>query len=188
MDSNLIIYFDMDGVLVKYDRNGYITSPSNPIPPFLQPNGHYFLNLEPDEKAIKTLELLNKELKVKVLTALPKKGSLFLEHVIDKITWLKKYCPFINPETQFIATAINKETIAKSIIDYDNLGFSNFSINHILIDDYNNNLNNWVYKGGTALKYSNGVNSEDSYDGIVLDQSMTAENIFDLITKYLNYL
>ena len=188
MDSNLTIYFDMDGVLAKYDRNGYIATDEQPVAPFLQPGGHYFLNLEPDEKAIEALRLLNEKLTVKVLTAIPKKGSLFLEHAKDKIKWLNKYCPFINTDEQFIATATDKGAIAKSITDYDSLGLSNFSINHILIDDYNNNLDNWVYKGGTALKYSNGINSEDSWNGLVLDKAMSAEDIFDLITNFLNYL
>lgn len=186
-DSNMIVYFDMDGVLVKYDRLGYVSTDGK-TPPYLIKNGHYFSTLEPDEKAIKILQKLNEVCSVKILTALPKKGSIYLEHVRDKIAWLNKYCPFIDTKTQFISTATNKGDLAKSICDYDSLGLSSFSINHILIDDYNNNLNNWVYHGGTALKYSNGINSETSYDGITLDQDMSADDIVELITNYLNYL
>lgn len=186
-DANMIVYFDMDGVLAKYNRSGYV-SIDGKTPPYLMKDGHYFFNLEPDEKAIAILQKLNEVCSVKILTAVSKKGSIYLEHVRDKIAWINKYCPFIDIKTQFISTATDKGNLAKSICDYDSLGLSSFSINHILIDDYNNNLNNWVYHGGTALKYINGINSESSYNGITLDQDMSVDDVVELITKYLNYL
>lgn len=131
--SNFTVYFDQDGVLAIYEREGYITpeidpfknSDATPTAPFMTPGSHYFRHLKPDEKAIKVLKLLHdKGIRYKIITKVSNKGSLFLEQTRDKIEWLHEYAPFVDTDKDFIATAGDKGSLAKAIYDYTNLGFT----------------------------------------------------------------
>jgi 5'(3')-deoxyribonucleotidase len=137
------------------------------------------------------LEQLNQnpKCKIKILTSVSNKGSLFLEQANDKIEWLHEFCPFIDTDTQFIATASNKRALVEAISSNCNQSiFPNFGINHILIDDFNKNLEDWRNAGGTAIKYINGINDPDSYNGLILDIYMSSDDIVELITNHINYL
>lgn len=183
----MYIYADMDGFLVKYNYSGYIGE--NPL--YLQKGMHYFRDLEPDEKAITVLKLLSeqKEHEIKILTQVSNQGLIYMEHVIDKMEWLKKYAPFIDVETQFIPVVSDKQEILSMLLDPNR---PLFTLQHVLIDDWNPNLNGWHNAGGTALKYCNGLNSPNAinpkitYPGINLTQNMTAEEIVTLINMLPN--
>lgn len=185
--ADLIVYIDMDGVLVQYERAAY----TGPDPQYCRPGFHYFRHLKPDYKMIATIEKLQKnpKVEVKILTSVSNIGSLFLEQTEDKILWLNKHCPFIDTDTQFIASASSKRAIAEALCTTSKVPvFQNFGINHILIDDYNKNLEDWTSAGGTGIKYINGLNDPTSYKGLILDSNMTSDDITNLITKHINYL
>ena len=180
-------WFDMDGVLVQYDRDGYVGQ----NPKYLQLGSHYFRNLKPDTKAIKTLQILSERNKNKIfiLTTISNLGSLYVEQMTDKIAWLREYCPFLDIQTQFIPAVSSKRDIVEAIRKPDGLGIG---LNDVLIDDWNTNLNEWTASGGLALKYLNGINSPNnknkqvSYRGINLTDYMSSEDIvalLDMITS-----
>lgn len=181
------LWFDMDGVLVQYDREGY----TGKNPAYLQLGAHYFRHLKPDFKAIEVLRQVcqrNKN-KVFILTTISNLGSLYMEQVTDKIAWLGQYCPFLDIQTQFVPAVSLKRDIVEAIRKPDGLGIG---LNDILIDDWNTNLEEWSAAGGLALKYLNGINSpnqknkEVSYQGINLTEDMSADDIvalLDLLTK-----
>lgn len=156
-------YIDMDGTLVKYDRNAY--TGKNPL--FLQPGQHYFLNLEPDRKMLAFVDKLIKLCRytgdeVFILTSIPMAGSIFNEHFHDKIIWLAKWLPAIDI-THIIISVTNKRDAAEYINNHK------LTKNDILIDDYNKNLNDWINGSGIAYKYSNGINNPLSYNGPILE-------------------
>ena len=81
MKRKLNLYFDMDGVAIRYDRSGYV----EPNPPFMQKGTHYFRHLPPDEKMIKVIRILLTDYKdsvnVFMLTSVCNIGSICLEHM-----------------------------------------------------------------------------------------------------------
>lgn len=168
-------YFDMDGVLAVYDRNAYIGQ--NPI--WLQKNQHYFKNCKPD---VKMLDLAYKiymhccesDDNLYILTSLPVNGSIFNEQFHDKIQWIAKWMPYID-----ISHVLISVTSKRDAVEYINN--HTLSVNDILIDDYNKNLTDWHNAGGTAIKYCNGINSPESFDGLKLFHNNTIDTMIDEI-------
>lgn len=189
LENQLNYFFDMDGVLAKYIKPDY--RGDNPL--FMKKNYHYFRKLEPDSKMINVLNAINshcnKEQKGKVfiITSVTNIGDLFLEHTMDKISWLHEHTPFIDTKTQFVAAISAKQEIAKSICRPG----QNLSYNDILIDDFNHNLDNWQNVGGQAVKYLNGINSpnaensEITFSGLNLTENMSSRDIITAL-KLLN--
>lgn len=152
-------YIDMDGVLVKYDRNAY----KGDNPRFLRPNEHYYRDLEPDRKMLAFVDELIHSCRytgdeVFILTSLPLSGSLFNEQFHDKIVWLSRWVPAIDID-HIIISVTNKRDAAEYIND------CKLTANDILIDDYNKNLVEWNNANGTAIKYCNGINNPESFNG-----------------------
>lgn len=52
---------------------------------------------------------------------------------------------------------------------------------HILIDDFNPNLRNWEAAGGTAVKYINGLNSPESFNGLCLFKTWPVEQCMNAL-------
>jgi 5'(3')-deoxyribonucleotidase len=150
----------MDGVLVKYDIGAY--SGDNPL--WLRKNGHYFKDLEPDRKMLEFVDKLHQQCRYNddemfILTSLPMNSAMFNEHFHDKIIWLNKWIPYMEIDNILISVTSKRDAI-EYIKDHQ------LTKNDILIDDYNKNLNEWQAGGGVAVKYINGINSPDSFDGI----------------------
>lgn len=165
--KHLNFWFDMDGVLVKYNKNDFIGD----NPPFLQLNKHYFRNLEPDNLMVKTLRYLHKFTNhdIYILTTVSSDSDVQKEQISDKSMWLNKHCPFIDIKNQFIPVTDNKTATAINILNnIYNTDSHQLSPQNILIDDFNKNLNDWKNANGTAVKYINGVNNPDSFDGHIL--------------------
>ena len=183
--SNIIIYFDMDGVLFEYDRSDY----TGDKPRFITPGSHCYRDKKPNKKAYEVCKkLIENNFDVRVLTAVSNMGHIFMEQTRDKVYALQKHYPFIDIDTKFIATTLKKDALIKSLCDYGSIyAHSNFGPNRILIDDYNPNLKDWSFRGGTALKYCNGINDPSSFEGLVLTEEMSADDIIELITTYLCY-
>lgn len=153
-----MIYFDMDGVLAIYDRDGYVGDK----PAYKRAGEHYFLNREPDEHCIREFRNLYDyiPMNVKVLTTVTDDNSQIRnEQTFDKINWMLKYIPEFNFGRDFMAVTSSKRSIIQDI-----KGFK-LMPNDILVDDYNKNLESWKEGGGTAIKYLNGINSPYSYEG-----------------------
>lgn len=166
----------MDGVLVKYSRQAY----EGENPKYLRKGEHYYRDLLPDAKMQQVCKRLHDDEnnKVFILTSITNDSKLYAEHIGDKKLWLEKYCPFIDTDTQLITTISSKRDIINALY-YPNK--TTLQPNDILIDDFNRNLTEWRASGGTAIKYLNGINSPDSYNGLNINVESTADDIIKLL-------
>lgn len=172
----MMIYFDMDGVLVRYDRSAYTGSE----PVFKKLGAHYFRTQPADERMLQAFcKLVNiaaesDDVNVRVLSSLVNTGSLFLEQYRDKQAWLKEHAPDFDP-SGFVPAITDKRSVAEFLTG------RSLTVNDVLIDDYNKNLEDWREHGGLAVKYLNGINSADSFSGPIIDQMMSADDIVDML-------
>lgn len=167
-------WIDMDGVLAIYERDAY----AGEHPVWLHKGSHYYRHLQPDPKMIEVLRALDmqKENHVCILSTLSNKGAMFLEHYEDKAAWLKEHCPFLDVERQFVPVISSKRNIAEFLKVSHTL-----TPNDVLIDDFNKNLIEWQNAGGAAIKYNNGINSTNSFNGLNLSPEMTASEIVQVL-------
>ena len=169
---NRNFYIDMDGVLVKYDRDAYVGEQ----PRWLKKNEHYFRDLEPDRKMLEFTDKLHQRCRYNqdelyILTSLPMNSVMFNEHFHDKIVHLNKWVPYIDIDHILIAVT-SKNDAVEYIKDHE------LTRDDILIDDYNKNLTEWSQKGGTSIKYCNGINNPDSFEGIKLYYTESVQKMF----------
>ena len=171
------LWSDQDGVITKYERHAYTVLLEDGNTLFMTPNAHYFRNLNPDNRIIRAYELLQKEnnLSVHVLTNLTDFYPIWKEHKQDKIEWTKDNMPFINIETQYDTIHIPKYLKAQRILGRQLVETD------ILVSDYNPDLIPWENAGGTAVKYLNGINSEDSFSGLKIYPEMSPNDIREFI-------
>lgn len=166
-----MISFDMDGVLCIYERSGYdLQDPHGPA--FLHPG--YFLNRVPDMRAV---ELLRRCLAVcpndtYIITSVPD-GEPRNRIILDKLNWINMHIPEFDIGAHFIASTSSK----MSFIEW--LRGSSITRKDILIDDYNVNLYGWIARGGTAIKYVNGLNDPLSYVGEHFGYMNDSRNMFE---------
>lgn len=168
-------YFDMDGVAVIYDRNAY--KGKNPI--WLRKNQHYFRNLEPDRKILEVMDTIHQQSRytsetLNMLTSLPMNGAIFNEHFHDKILWNRDWLPYLDINNILISVTSKRDAV-EFIHDHA------LTKDDVLIDDWNKNLVEWKLAGGTAIKYCNGLNSPDSWDGPVIYNYMSAKDIVKVL-------
>lgn len=170
-----MISFDMDGVLCFYDRAGYdFSDPTGPA--YLKPG--YFLNRIPDTTAV---ELLRRCLAVcpngtYIITSVPKDSNRN-RIILDKLNWIDQHIPEFDIGAHFIATTSNK----MSFIEW--LRGSSITRKDILIDDYNTNLYGWTARGGTAIKYINGINDPLSYVGEHFKYGDNSRQMFEQLMR-----
>lgn len=171
---NRTYYIDMDGVIAQYDRDAYVGD----NPRWLKKNEHYFLNLQPDRKMLEFVDTLHQRCRytgddIFILTSLPYNGAIFNEQFHDKIAYLNKWFPYI--DINHILISVTSKRDAVEYIQNHTL-----TKNDILIDDFNRNLVDWQNAGGTPVKYCNGINNPDSFDGLKLYHNNTID---DMIVK-----
>ena len=155
----------MDGGLARYDRTAYDRNngPAPGIALFEHEKSHYFRHCMPDPIAISMIKELLKDnsCEVYILTSIA-------PHIpwasADKQTWLSQNLPEFDTATHLIIADSDK---AETILVLKKLKQLNSDM--ILIDDYNKNLEDWTNAGGTAVKYLNGINSPDTFDGPVIN-------------------
>jgi len=170
--SKPIVFVDMDGFIAIYERWAYqpdITGTS----PFENESYHYFATCKRDEYAYALIKELCKRFDVYFLTTVP---VTMPWHIKDKIAWIKKHVPEIDPEKRLLVANSDKTEVIMVIMKLKKL-----SQNIILIDDFNPNLRAWRDAGGTAIKYLNGVNSPYSYDGIQISSKTPLDEIIHII-------
>ena len=158
-----MICFDIDGVLRVYDRNDYVQNSDGTYP--YHQRGHY-ANKEADKTAVYLFNRCVKSCKgnVFVITSIPKiPTSNYV--IIDDIIWLDNKVDDFDLGAHLIAPKSDKFTHIEWIRE------STLKKSDILIDDWNDNLYSWMAKGGTAIKYLNGINSAESWNGPVLDST-----------------
>lgn len=183
------IYFDMDGVLAKYEESAY----SGPTPLFSQRGKHYFRHLQADPVAVDafvklyTMDEYGPE-NVTVVSSIIGEGSLFLEHYHDKLAWLDEHV-YSNMRSKRAPKNYERLRLLPCLgSKADTVAFRHWNgrstglmRSDILIDDYNENLVEWRDRGGLAIKYQNAVNTKNSLDVPVIDMSMSADDIVDFI-------
>lgn len=153
-----MVCFDMDGVLVKYERDAYVGD----NPRYMQDG--YYRTCEPDENGIRLIEYCMKMIPLDTFITTSVRSDHRNQMILDKLAWIDKYIPEFDIGTRFIANSF----LDKSAL-FEHLRMASLNRKDILIDDYNPRLFNWDMRGGTAIKYLNGINSPESWHGAVLD-------------------
>jgi 5'(3')-deoxyribonucleotidase len=126
-----IIYCDMDGVLADFEKvkNAVAIYKTEP---------NFFYDLEPIVENVNAIkELIAKNYLVKILSKSPHEKA-----DNDKRKWLAKYLPEIKDENIIFARPHERK------IDFVNELEKNFSL---LLDDYEQNINEWRSESGIAL-------------------------------------
>lgn len=154
------IYFDMDGVLARWDSN--TSAEGTKIP-------GYFLNREEEPvivDLIKTLQRL--EVNVCILSAVwnercAKEKSIWLDERFGK-----------GLSRIFVPIDENKA-------DYILGG------NNILIDDYTQNLIAWKQSGNNPIKFYNGINGNNgTYQGRFITKDMSVGEMITVIADSID--
>lgn len=146
------IYFDLDGTLADFDKYLYDHCGIDPLPQEKREREgidvwdevrsipHFFYRLE----VMKGMKELFDELydkygdKVEILTGVPKPSRNLPTVKEDKINWVRKN----------LSDKIKVNTVRRK----EKKEFCKGK-GCILIDDYNENINDWKSKGGTAILY-----------------------------------
>jgi len=150
------IFFDQDGVVAIYERWAYLPDKAG-VMPFLKERNHYFRHCGIDDYACALVRAcIAAGHDVYILTKIPPETPFL---AVDKVDWLRDNLPEINEDHIIIATS-DKAELIKVITEVSCL-----NENMILIDDYNPNLEDWIAAGGKAIKYINGLNNPDTFDG-----------------------
>lgn len=177
-------YFGMDGVLAKYDSKLYKKDPITRKTPVDTKDKHCFRSLQADNRMINVIfHFINQNhspnckdlIKIHVISALTKEGSIFMEQYYDKVTWLEHNVPNLSIDNfhpivggrQNIKTFINNQKLCSA---------------DILIDSDYDNLHIWQAAGGTAIKYVNNSNYDEGWDGLRISQDMSSSDIADMLT------
>lgn len=209
------VLFDMDGVLAEYDKSAYVTTDFklpefqdlskhyylDCMPDMLMMDvlkelwekhknfvatvnftnkvkAHEFDEV-PTEQYNQIFDIYDKCSRQKLIipfvyTRLSPDCNTFMHQYQDKLAWIRKQIPDF-PESHFIATPTAKHLKSNSKMHGD----------IVLIDDLNENLENWREDGGTPIKYLNGINSAESWDGPTISRTLATPK---LVISYLEAL
>lgn len=158
MKTNMInMFWDLDGVVFKYERAAYVGDK----PAYAEAG--YFRNREIDDVAYSLLENIrdnSTSCNINILS----RGSTRLNEkqrrniIEDKKINVAEAIPWLS-QNNVIITELSKVEEAMRFLGRP------LSKQDILIDDFNENLILWKNAGGSAIKYLNGLNSPESYDG-----------------------
>ena len=175
--SKPIVFFDMDGFIARYERWAYQPDLTG-ISPFENETFHYFRTCERDEYAYALIKEITKTYNTYFLTTVP---VTMPWHIMDKIQWIKEKIPEIDPHTKLLIANSDKSEVADVLLKTKTLE------NVVLFDDYNPNLIAWRNAGGIAIKYLNGVNSPDSYDGVNISDKTPIPDVIKLLNYITNF-
>lgn len=125
------LYIDMDGVLCDYKKSHNIELDKNPHQPYPQSQFGFFLNLEPINDAIDSLNLLKEHFDVWILT---RPSVHNLSCYTEKAQWIRKYLGF-EMQTKTIM-CVDKSLLKGHFLVDDQVehGQSDFEGKHIHFD------------------------------------------------------
>ena len=130
------LYLDMDGVLANFGKGLEEYPQLNQ--PWIEVPG-FFRTLEPINEPKEELRELAKKHEIFILTKVETRDTM--NRAYDKIEWVKEHLPFIKEENIIIVPYHERK------IDYIQ-GFG------VLVDDYKENLNEWIdNRIGMAVKF-----------------------------------
>lgn len=155
------IFIDMDGTVAEI-------KPFISLDQFYQEN--YYLDLYPQQKLINALKTLGKKHELFILSKVVDSPYC----IEEKNQWLDTYMPFVT-ENHRIFVEYNDSKI--------NHIPSGIQSDDVLIDDYNGNLKEWKNAGGIAVKFINGRNSPDSFNGIHINEDLPEMFMYDEINN-----
>lgn len=177
MNNNITIWSDKDGVIAVYEPHVYRPKDPNETPLFMIEGVHYYRNCEADTRIIEAYRLIQEEhpeIPFTVITNvvdITASKTLANKHKTDKHIWVSEKMPFLDMDSQFYAIQMPKYIKAEQLLN------RKLRKTDILISDYNNDLIPWENAGGTSVKYLNGQNSADSFDGAKITPDMTPDEI-----------
>lgn len=174
-DRKAIVYFDMDGVLAKWNENASVEETQVP---------GYFIAREPEQNVIRLVRFLKDHgLDVRILSAVY--PNEFAEK--EKKEWLEKN-GLGNIPAVFVPYGADKYSYIDQSVLSDGAA--------ILIDDFKKNLEEWKRHGGIAIKFYNGINDrphiifaedktarlvQDSWVGVSIDHRESPKEMAALI-------
>ena len=136
------LFLDMDGTLARFhDQANYLERMFEK---------EFFLNLEPFQEMIDGIRLFmqaHPQVEVNIISALVNADLTFIK--AEKNLWLDRYLPEIRPEHRIFT--IMGENKVDSIP-------GGLTKNDFILDDYNRNLNEFLFFGGSAIKCHNNIN------------------------------
>lgn len=151
------IYFDMDGVLARFNKNATMEEVFSE---------GYFRTLPP----IQGMVDFAKDLHFRGFEVFILSKSCY-SAIQEKIDWLSEFTPFIIPD-KFVFVPLNA----------NKANFVNIDERSILIDDYNPNLRDW---SGFAIKCITDINNPHLDFNSVYARKMPVEN-FRSLNAYIN--
>lgn len=149
----VIIYFDMDGVLAKWDTSASVEDTFQE---------GYFLKRE-EERAVADLirKLKTDGYNVAILSAVYTEGTAYK----DKENWLINH---------------SLADIPNVFVPYgeDKFRYVDPTNRNILIDDFSRNLHAWEKAGFTGIKFLNGINgNHGTWTGYTIDHRMSIDHM-----------
>lgn len=138
--QNIRLFVDMDGTLAQFRRVSELEELYRP---------GYFLNQKPQKSVVDAIRLLyesSRQVEVFILSAVLADSKTALA---EKNTWLDRYLQQIDAGHRIFLPCGNE----KAAYVPDGVGPDDF-----LLDDYTENLNDWVRSGGHGIKLLNDIN------------------------------
>ena len=150
MDKNVVIYFDMDGVLA--DFKGYLEKHNIPYVPHdtkdkqadaymwecIKGVERFYYQLEPMPGVLELFQELRREYRCEILTAIPKPHWGLEGTAEDKKAWVAKYLG---------------EDVAVNIVYREQKKDFAKHRGCVLVDDLKKNIEEWNVYGGTGILF-----------------------------------
>lgn len=172
MDTELAIYFDMDGVLAVFDEG------ASQDQPFNVPGGHYFLACDPDPRAVGLMRRLSGRpgVKVEILSRIHDEPVMEAEWTEDKKAWVRG---MLGPGVP-VSILVNTDRDKSSRLPPDLAPME--LRRHVLVDDDPEILSAWRAAGGTAVQYLQPGRSVSRWNGPVILPEMGMDAAEDVVT------
>ena len=164
------IYLDMDGVLADFNRGmeellklvpfeqgrGYNPEKNDELFEKMREYGHFYGDLKPIPGAKTFFDNVYERFgdRCEILTGIPKprRGIVFAKE--DKILWVNRF--------------LSSDVVVHVVQREEKQNFC-FGKDCVLVDDYENNIKQWVKRGGTGILFTNGEDVLKKIDDMRLE-------------------